>query len=104
MKTARFWIWHNDGWVRMKITDRDQAFEVVSGGPNEEGFSYTYQRFWIEGDCVFREVVTDARDCDGPLETYDIYRAYGTELECERGDDNHRRPKWEHLEGHRRDA
>ncbi len=63
---ARFWIWAN-GWV--KITLRPgQRLTHESGGPTDEGFSYTAETWTHEGDHVRSEWEVNASDCDGRLD------------------------------------
>ena len=71
---ARFWIMHNGSPVRLGLCD-GESITVSSGGPHEEGYSYTYNVYTREGDHIYLESTTNACDCDGPLDTY-------TDLEC----------------------
>lgn len=67
---ARFWIWYSAGDCWVKLTLRPfQRLNIVSGGPNEEGYSHTVKSYEHEGDVVVSEKVTNASDCDGPLMT-----------------------------------
>lgn len=68
---ARFWI-HRGGWVKLTL-EPGQAVEMESGGPTEEGYSYTSERFEYvtaddEGpDRIVCRVYESSRDCDGPM-------------------------------------
>ena len=70
---ARFWVFANDGWVRLSL-GVGQYLTHTEGGPDEEGYSYTgttWSRYG-HGREGFIELhaETNARDCDGPLDSY----------------------------------
>jgi hypothetical protein len=65
--TARFWVWHGEGWVRLTLRP-GTSHEVVTGGPHEEGYSHTATTWAHEGDRVTETTCTRGRDCDGRYE------------------------------------
>lgn len=92
----------------------DDEFEVITlkegemkhftvGGPNEEGYSYTYTTFGHMGDHVEMQVTTRARDCDGSIETYGEYTCPLTELASWETPDGVMTPNWEKVEESQRD-
>lgn len=63
-RNARFWYYVNDSWV--KITLREgQALTHNTGGPTDEGYSYSSQTWTHTGAGVMLEWCCEARDCDG---------------------------------------
>tara|TARA_A100001391_G_scaffold195759_2_gene173468 strand:- start:214 stop:564 length:351 start_codon:yes stop_codon:yes gene_type:complete len=64
-RTARFWVWHLDGWVRLALRDGDEV-ELRSGGPHEEGWTYTRETYAREGLWIRCRTENAWRDCDGP--------------------------------------
>jgi hypothetical protein len=99
---ARFWIWHNDGWVKLTLRP-GQVFTVVDGGPTDEGYSYTAQVYTHEGDHILRETSTRAADCDGPHEYYADCTAALDALQEYLCDDGTRVPSWERVRASQRD-
>jgi hypothetical protein len=65
---ARFWYWHRDGWVRLKVRP-GRPLEVYDGGPTDEGFRASFSTFSVWGGEVRAEHYTRERDCDGLVET-----------------------------------
>lgn len=64
--TARFWVYLNDGIVRIKLR-KGQELSWAEGGQTDEGFSYTGHCWSFDGEEVFYNIVTNACDCDGPI-------------------------------------
>lgn len=69
-RTARFWVWHGAGWVKLSLRP-GQELSACEGGPHEEGYSYTYTTWTHEGDHVMCRSDTQARDCDGRLDRHE---------------------------------
>ena len=63
----KFWIRHNQDWVKLNIHP-GEVISYTSGGPTEEGYSYTTEWWSLNGSRLWREVYTRSRDCDGPRE------------------------------------
>ncbi len=73
IKTARFWVWHREGFVRLALQD-NQEIEFYHGGPHDEGFSHTQERYSRVGDTVHYELHEWGRDCDGAYSNVSEYR------------------------------
>lgn len=90
--TARFWIYHGGverwdgyhihgydqhgyprghagGWVKLSLVN-GESVEIVSGGPHDEGYSWTYRTYSYANGVVTCDSYTNGRDCDGPLESW----------------------------------
>jgi hypothetical protein len=68
----RLWIQPNDSWVRITL-ERDEWLELpTTGGPTDEGYSYTERRYrWnTDNGTVQVESHTQCSDCDGPMEFF----------------------------------
>ena len=48
------------------------VYTQESGGPNEEGYSYTTAMYARDGDTVTLGIDTTSRDCDGRLDRHDL--------------------------------
>ena len=71
--TIRIWTRHNNSWARIPVSET--PIHLDSGGPHEEGYSYTRESFWIDGPWLYVESSTNARDCDGRLDSFSERRA-----------------------------
>jgi hypothetical protein len=69
MHTARFWFYINGGFVKLSIY-HVQRLRHMTGGHDEEGYSFTEREFTYHNGVVTIHQYTSARDCDGPLETW----------------------------------
>lgn len=67
MKTARFWIWYKDSYVKLTLKP-NQWLSVASGGSCEEGYYYEWDSYIHEGTFVRNCHSVKARDCDGRLD------------------------------------
>lgn len=56
------------------LTDDAPTLYTESGGPTDEGYSYTYTRWRLNPEAgeVVCETTTDARDCDGRISHYSV--------------------------------
>ena len=61
---TRFWIWVNDGPVRISLAT-GQTLRHHTGGRCEEGYSYHYEEWTHDGDMIRRVSTYMSRDCDG---------------------------------------
>ncbi len=66
--TARFWDWTDGCWVKLSIRP-GAALHRTTGGPHEEGYSYTAEQWHHTGTGVRYERYTWGRDCDGRHES-----------------------------------
>lgn len=74
MANARFWTFHNDGWI--KITLRPlQRLSHHEGGPTDEGYSYTTTTWTHAGPFLLVEWSNVSKDCDGHMDS-------GGEAQC----------------------
>lgn len=65
---ARFWHWHTAGWVKLTLR-KGQTLTHSQGGPTDEGYSRETTTWSFDGEYVYCELSSDARDCDGPHST-----------------------------------
>jgi hypothetical protein len=104
---ARLVFWHNDGWVKLTLKP-GQRVELKSGGPTDEGYSYTYEVYEYIGDKIFYEYVNEACDCDGPLSRFGQYECDIIQSKDEERDEFgnllRHRPQWNRLSCRQRDA
>lgn len=59
------------GWISITLRP-GQSIEYVTGGPTDEGFSWTAERWTYDADemVVSYSYANRSRDCDGPLDRY----------------------------------
>lgn len=69
MRTARFWVWANDGWVKLALRNGQTLTHSISG-PTDEGYFSQEETWSRDGDHVFRSMDERSRDCDGPHELH----------------------------------
>ena len=103
---ARFWVWWNDGWV--KLTGKPgQRLTFSKGGPTDEGWSREGETYYFDNDPVTPGVVcqsgSDGRDCDGRFSTYAEYFCSFQDLSARELEDGRRVPIWQKTEASRRD-
>lgn len=90
---AKFWIWKNDGWVKLKL-EEGQKVRHFSGFAHEEGWSSTTETFWFDGRKVWSHVVNDGRDCDGRLTTEDLFFCRSYDLQDVEVEGRPPTPRW----------
>lgn len=91
---ARFWVYSYPGWVRIKLNP-GQSLEHVTGGPTDEGYSYTATTWEHCGDHIEMNADWSARDCDGRASSNTDYYCPLDKLEAgESGDGEYRTPDW----------
>jgi len=100
--TARFWVWHNCGWVRLSLR-WGQVIELHEGGPTDEGYIYTREKFTRDEIGVHSEYHVDARDCDGRFEQFEERFCPYDRLAAVSVDDGINRPDWHKVEAGQRD-
>lgn len=75
MGTARFWVWHNGGWVKLSLRE-GESLQAVSYRETDEGFCSEWCTWTFEpadhpfAALVRQEYGTRSRDCDGLHEFY----------------------------------
>jgi hypothetical protein len=63
---ARFWVWENDGWIKITLKP-GQTLRHFRGGETDEGYSNEWQSYEYDGDegTVVSRYSNESRDCDG---------------------------------------
>ena len=67
MKNARFWVWHNGGWVKLTLRF-GQTVELFNYGRTDEGWYRERTKFHHDGENVVQHWHQESRDCDGRFE------------------------------------
>ncbi len=67
-QTVRFWTMDADSPVRLTLRE-GAPIRFVTGGPHDEGFSYTHHEYRLEDGRVYSRVYNRSRCCDGPTES-----------------------------------
>lgn len=64
---AKFWIWHHEGFVRLKLAPGGEI-QFGYGGHTDEGYSSRSSGYYYNEDRMVIEAThhEDSRDCDGP--------------------------------------
>lgn len=80
--TARFWVWHDGGLVKLSIRP-GECIQVGGGGPCDEGCHYWNKAWELEDGVLEERNYSYSRDCDGPLERHsereaDVHELVGT--------------------------
>lgn len=106
-KNARFWIYRNEGWVKICLVP-EQSIEVRSGGPCDEGFCYRADVYRLTedeyGQIVESEHHEYSRDCDGPSEYHWEGFARLDDLHIQEVDgETFLRPSWRKVNASQRD-
>ena len=84
-QTYRFWVRINSQPVRLSLTV-DQYLTIHRGGPDDEGYHYAEDVYYIDrerGVLIF-ETSYESRDCDGRMSGGCEYWAYLDELAVKR--------------------
>jgi hypothetical protein len=66
-RTARFWTWGTEGWVKLSLRP-GESLEHTEGGPCDEGWSYSSAVWTHHGDHLTLEASNCSQDCDGRLD------------------------------------
>lgn len=67
-RRARFWVWLNDGWVKLTLRHPCQSLSWRKSYKTDEGFSYEAGTWTHDGDQVTHEWANGGRDCDGRVD------------------------------------
>lgn len=101
--TVKFWIFYREGYVRLKLREGEELCHH-HGGPTDEGWSSYAERYWLEAGAVFREAVSDGRDCDGRLTQHSVARCPVERLAAHSYEDAPAGlPAWERVSAGQRD-
>lgn len=102
---AIFIIWNDaTNSLQRVILHADRPLTIESGGPTEEGYSYTtehYEYHRAEG-VVTRETDTRALDCDGRLDRRSLSECPLSDLAAHEHNGT-RFPVWRRVEANQRD-
>lgn len=66
-RNARFWVWHQDDYVKLTLTPSRPALETYHRSAHEEGWASRYTRWELSDGVVLRVSEDDGRDCDGRM-------------------------------------
>lgn len=69
MHTGRFWFPINGDFVKLSVYHLERL-DHVSGGPTEEGYSYTQRQFSYWNGVVTVKTYNNDCDCDGQIESW----------------------------------
>jgi hypothetical protein len=100
-RSIRFWTYHRDGFVRIKIA----MGETLHHGYREatdEGWYFEGIRWECNSDGILREQVHDGVDCDGRLTQYHTDFATHCNLNAFEYE-GVKLPVWDDVEAHQRD-
>ena len=63
-RNARFWVWWQDGWVKIKLKP-GRTLEFNRHERHDEGHSFECCRYTHDGLEIGMESTSGGRDCDG---------------------------------------
>jgi hypothetical protein len=102
--SARFWVWWNDGWIKLTLGNRRRSVSFGYRGFTEEGSVEVSLRYKLEGDFVTREYYRWESDCDGPHEHHEEARCHIMALHYNcMPDDGILSPNWRKVSRSQRD-
>jgi len=78
--TARFWVFVNEGFVRLSLKD-GESIEHTTGGLADEGHGYESTKWERDGEIITRHYIAWGADCDGRYERHSTDTAHIEELE-----------------------
>lgn len=100
---ARFWVWWNDGWVKLTLRP-EQKLECGWRKPTDEGWSSYYESWEHDGSGVLCQSEDDGVDCDGRLtRNWEGYCPLERLSWVETDDLEVNRPAWERGNAYQRD-
>lgn len=108
LRTLRFWVFLNGGYVRITLPPGDKVVgRVKCDDAGGEGFSrnvQTWERHPEMRGHVLRKVTESGRDCDGPYRTgYEMACSYDRLARILCTFTEARTPDWQHLDSYQRD-
>lgn len=101
-KVVRFWIWHNDGYVRLTLRD-GQSLMWKSRGPTDEGWLEQGEMWRYDDGVVLNESWTDGVDCDGRFSSGGEWMCPWTDLATHITPDKVGTPLWTRVSYSQRD-
>ena len=107
-RTARFWVWENDGWIRLSLRT-GQTLRWAQATATDEGWRRWGFEATFDGDTVVLEEWSLERDCDGRLDScsivecpFGLLQAGGRSDFCV-GIGQPLRPEWRKVRNRQRD-
>lgn len=97
---ARFWVWWNDGWVKLRLKP-GEVIQLYESHDTDEGFSFQNEIYEHDDDYISCHVQSGGRDCDGPLEHHSVYECTLQELQPAADSVS---PPWRKVKAWQRDA
>lgn len=105
MLNCRFWVWVNDGFVKLSMRP-GTTLEWSHRWQHDEGWSLEALSFEYDGERVRCQQVTDGRDCDGRLTRCTVTTCSAGHLlmrPVTLDGETHLMPQWELEEHQQRD-
>lgn len=99
IQNARFWFYWNQTWVKLTLKP-GQTVNITTGHvPDDEGWSAEHVQFHHCAGVVWRETVSEGRDCDGFISHYDkccchVGMLRGKLVECADSGEKYLVPLW----------
>ena len=100
--TVRFWVWHEGSYTRLTL-HADKPVTHHSGGPTEEGYSYSTTTYRLEGGMVTVEHDSTSSDCDGRLDGYHSMECPVADIAAHSYEGEQGTPLWSPVEYSQRD-
>lgn len=99
-KVARFWVWWNQGYVKLTLRE-GKRIDLSNSEATDEGYNYIAESYTIDGPMLNCEVAHGGSDCDGRIDNYREHEAPINELRyrCSIGEC----PEWQELGCSQRD-
>lgn len=97
---ARFWVWWNDGWVKLTLRP-GEVVHLRTAGPTDEGYYYIDEVYENDGNELWCDYESGGSDCNGPLTRHAMSVCHLVDLEpCTEPQS----PPWKHIKSWQRDA
>lgn len=107
--TADFFVWDDLGecWRLVRLSPERPTVEFASGGPTDEGYARSWERYTLADDGVEMEWSEDARDCDGRIsrsgEAFAAFEQLAVRAPCDDSPAWLRLPEWSQRSASQRD-
>lgn len=108
MGNVRFWIYWNGTYSRVTMRPGG-TFELSQGGPTDEGWNWTRERYTFDGEVVTSECADEGCDCDGRLDRYSEWVCPVSDLAIRPGHEDYEEsrglmlPEWQKASAYQRD-
>jgi len=74
IKTARFWVFHCEAWVKLSLRD-GETVQFGEFSRDYEGYNSTRETITRDGIFLYSQREDSASGCDGRVETFSQYRS-----------------------------